>query len=58
MYLFVIHNTSLINAYFGLDSRECTYTCLEYLLNYFPIVLLNIYHNITVILGPEDANYI
>jgi hypothetical protein len=24
-----IHNTSLISAYFGLDSRECE--CLEYL---------------------------
>jgi hypothetical protein len=25
-----IHNTSLISAYFGLDSRECK--CLEYLI--------------------------
>jgi hypothetical protein len=24
-----IHNTSLISAYFGLDSRECK--CLEYI---------------------------
>jgi hypothetical protein len=27
--LFRIHNTSLVNAYFGLDKRECY--CLEYL---------------------------
>jgi hypothetical protein len=28
-----IHNTSLISAYFGLDSRECK--CLEYLFIYY-----------------------
>jgi hypothetical protein len=27
-----LHNTSLISAYFGLDSRECK--CLEYLFIY------------------------
>jgi hypothetical protein len=32
-----IHNTSLISAYFGLDSRECK--CLEYL--YFIITINN-----------------